>query len=35
MCIETFSHKTFILFELYVHMYCYYIVLPEAIFVVY
>ena len=32
ICIETFVHKTF---ELYGHMYCYYIVLPEAIFVVY
>ena len=35
MCIETFVHKTSILFELYGHMYCYYNVLPEAIFVVY
>ena len=29
------SHKTSTLFELYGHMYCYYNVLPEAIFVVY
>ena len=35
ICIETFVHKTSILFELYGHMYCYYNVLPEAIFVVY
>ena len=35
ICIETFVHKTFILFELYGHMYCYYNVLPEAIFVAY
>ena len=34
-CIETFVHKTSILFELYGHMYCYYDVLAEAIFVVY
>ena len=32
---ETFVSKTSILFELYGHMYCYYNVLPEAIFVVY
>ena len=35
ICIETFVHKTSILFELYGHMYYYYNVLPEAIFVVY
>ena len=35
ICIETFVSKTSILFELYEHMYCYYNVLPEAIFVVY
>ena len=35
ICIETFVHKSSILFELYGHMYCYYNVLPEAIFVVY
>ena len=35
ICIVTFVHKTSILFELYGHMYCYYNVLPEAIFVVY
>ena len=32
---RTVGHKTFILFKLYGHMYCYYNVLPEAIFVVY
>ena len=35
ICRETFVSKTSILFELYEHMYCYYNVLPEAIFVVY
>ena len=35
ICIETFVHKTSILFELYGCMYCYYNVLLEAIFVVY
>ena len=35
ICIETFVHKTSILFELYGHMYSHYNVLPEAIFVVY
>ena len=35
ICRETFISKTSILFELYGHMYCYYNVLPEAIFVVY
>ena len=34
-CRETFVSKTFILFELYIIMYCYYNVFPEAIFVVY
>ena len=32
---QNFLSQTFILFELYGHMYCYYNVLPEAIFVVY
>ena len=35
ICRETFVSKTSILFELYEHMYCYYNVLTEAIFVVY
>ena len=35
ICIETFVHKTSILFELNGHMYCYYNVLSEANFVVY
>ena len=37
ICRETFVSKTSILFELYGHIYiyCYYNVLPEAIFVVY
>ena len=35
ICRETFVSKTCIVFELYEHMYCYYNVLPEAIFVVY
>ena len=35
ICRETFVSKTSILFELYGHRYCYYNVLPEAIFVVY
>ena len=35
ICRKTFVSKTSILFELYGHMYCYYNVLPEAIYVVY
>ena len=35
ICRETFVSKTSILFELYGHMYNYYNVLPEAIYVVY